>query len=149
MSIPVRRAMLSDSRQIAECLAELGYGTSAEFVAERLDALADSATDATFVAMRPLGGPPRRLILGVASVHLLPLFHAPGNLARLTALAVRREAQGLGVGRALVEAVEAFAWQADCRRLEVTSGDHRPGAHDFYRALGYVEDERRFIKRAP
>jgi GNAT superfamily N-acetyltransferase len=120
-------------------------------VAARLRELAGSAADAAFVAVGPLGGAPGggRVVLGVASVHVLPLFHAPGNLARLTALAVRREAQGLGVGRALVAAAEAFAWDADCRRLEVTSGDHRPGAHAFYRALGYAEDERRFVKRAP
>ncbi|CAA9336555.1 MAG: hypothetical protein AVDCRST_MAG40-2194, partial [uncultured Gemmatimonadaceae bacterium] len=63
--------------------------------------------------------------------------------------AVRAEAQGAGVGRALVGAVEAFAWAAGCRRVEVTSGDHRPAAHAFYRAAGYREDERRFVKPAP
>jgi hypothetical protein len=45
-----------------------------------------------------------------------------------------------------VAAAEAFAWKADCRRIEVTSGDHRPGAHVFYERLGYHIDERRFIK---
>ncbi|PYO92644.1 MAG: hypothetical protein DMD58_01460 [Gemmatimonadetes bacterium] len=51
---------------------------------------------------------------------------------------------------ALVAAAEAFAWQRDCRRVEVTSGDHREDAHTFYRALGYEMDERRFIKhRSP
>jgi hypothetical protein len=45
-----------------------------------------------------------------------------------------------------VATAEAFAWAAGCKRIEVTSGDHRPEAHAFYRAIGYVEDERRFIK---
>lgn len=146
--VAVRLAVLTDAAQIAECLAELGYGTSAALVASRLGELAGSAADAVFVAVGPLGsGASGQAVLGVASVHVLPMFHAPGNVARLTALAVRREAQGLGVGRALVAAAEAFAWDVDCRRVEVTSGDHRPGAHAFYRALGYAEDERRFIKR--
>jgi GNAT superfamily N-acetyltransferase len=153
VSVHGRRATPADAGQIAECLAELGYGTRAELVAEKLDALAGRADGAAFVAVDPPGNPsgdPRAArVLGAASVHVLPLFHAPGSLARLTALAVRREAQGRGVGRALVAAVEAFAWGADCRRVEVTSGDHRSGAHAFYRTLGYAEDERRFIKRAP
>ncbi|OLD51200.1 MAG: hypothetical protein AUI63_00960 [Gemmatimonadetes bacterium 13_1_40CM_2_60_3] len=79
-------------------------------------------------------------------MHLVPLFHAAGNLARLTALAVVPGHQRKGVGRALVTAAEAFAWEHDCRRVEVTSGDHREDAHRFYHALGYEMDERRFIK---
>src|SRR5207247_643498 len=77
-------------------------------------------------------------IVGVVSVHLVPLFHAAGNLARLTALAVVPGHQRKGVGRALVAAAEAFAWQRDCRRVEVTRGDQRAGAHTFYRALGFA-----------
>jgi GNAT superfamily N-acetyltransferase len=141
----VRRAVPADAGGVAECLAELGYGTPAALVAEKLAELAGSARDAVFVAEVP----PDRRIAGVVSAHVLPLFHAPGNAGRITALAVRGEAQGAGVGRALVEAAEAFAWAAGCRRVEVTSGDHRPGAHAFYRALGYALDERRFLKHAP
>ena len=141
----VRHAEIADADEIATCLAALGYGTSAVLVAERLKAFADSAADAVFVA----GGSPGAPLFGVASVHLLPMFHAPGQLARLTALAVRTEAQGRGVGRALVVAVEAWAWSRDARRVEVTSGDHRAVAHAFYQALGYALDERRFLKHAP
>ena len=54
-----------------------------------------------------------------------------------------------GVGRALVAAVERWAWSVSARRLQVTSGDHRPGAHAFYQAVGYALDERRFVKHAP
>jgi GNAT superfamily N-acetyltransferase len=142
--IVVRTAAVADAAEIADCLAELGYGTAVQVVAEKLAGFAASDVDAVFVATEDAS----QIVAGVASVHLLPLFHAPGNLARLTALAVRASAHRRGVGRALVTAVEAFAWAAGCKRIEVTSGDHRPGAHAFYRALGYAEDERRFIKRA-
>jgi GNAT superfamily N-acetyltransferase len=143
--IPVRRAVHADASEIAGCLATLGYGTPAPLIAERLAAFASSAADVVFVA----GGPPGERLLGVVSAHALPLFHAPGQLVRLTALAVRAEAQGTGVGRALVAAAEAWAWSVDARRIEVTSGDHRPGAHAFYRTIGYALDERRFVKHAP
>jgi GNAT superfamily N-acetyltransferase len=141
MKITVRPADAEDAAAIAACLAPLGYSTSTTLVAEKLSALMHSSSDTVLVAEDPNIG-----IVGVVSVHLVPLFHAAGNLARLTALAVAAGHQRKGVGRALVEAAEAFAWQRDCGRVEVTSGDHREDAHTFYRALGYGMDERRFIK---
>ncbi|HEX2205024.1 MAG TPA: GNAT family N-acetyltransferase, partial [Longimicrobium sp.] len=108
MSPPVRRAAPADADEIAACLAALGYGTPAALVAERLAAFATSDIDTVFVA----GGAPGEPLLGVASAHALPLFHAPGLLVRLTALAVRDGARGGGVGRALVAAAEAWAWSA-------------------------------------
>ena len=143
--VQVRRATLDDAGHVADCLRELGYGTTTAIVADKLAATARSAHDAVFVAT-PAS---RDVAVGVVSVHVFPLFHAPGNVARITALAVRRDSQGTGVGSALVEAAEAFAWANGCRRIEVTSGDHRPGAHAFYQAVGYAIDERRFIKHAP
>jgi GNAT superfamily N-acetyltransferase len=145
MTVTIRRAAAEDAAAIAGCLAALGYGTSATLVAGKLAAMADSSVDAALVAEYASPG-----IVGVVSVHLLPLFHATGNLARLTALAVRPDNQRKGVGRALVAAAERFAWEHQCSRVEVTSGDHRENAHAFYQALGYEMDERRFIKhRSP
>src|SRR6266852_1434824 len=108
--VTVRPAVLADAAEIAGCLAELGYGTPADVVTEKLVAAAASRADAVFVATDAASG----TVLGVASVHVLPLFHATGSLARLTALAVRRSAQRRGVGRALVATAEAFAWAAGC-----------------------------------
>jgi GNAT superfamily N-acetyltransferase len=141
MKVAIRRAKAEDAAAIAACLSALGYGTSPTLVGDKLSALRNSSADTVLVAEHPSAA-----IVGVVSVHLLPLFHALGNLARLTALAVSVSHQRQGVGRALVAAAEAFAWEHDCRRVEITSGDHRDDAHAFYRALGYEVDERRFIK---
>ena len=113
-------------------------------VADRLRQFATSATDAVFVA----AGHPEMPVAGVISIHLLPLFHTSGYLARITSLAVLARAQRHGIGLALVKAAEAFAWEHACQRIEVTSGDHRRGAHAFYQRIGYALDERRFIKHA-
>jgi GNAT superfamily N-acetyltransferase len=145
MKVTIRPAAPEDAAAIAGCLAALGYGTSATLVGVKLAASAGSAIDTALVAEYAPAG-----IVGVVSVHVLPLFHAAGNLARLTALAVRPDHQRQGVGRALVAAAERFAWEHQCGRVEVTSGDQREQAHAFYQALGYSVDERRFIKhRSP
>jgi len=139
-----RRAELADATEIAACLSALGYGTPASLVTERLASFAKSPMDAVFVAS--VFG--HASLLGIVSVHLLPLFHAPGFLGRITSLAVSSEARGKGVGKALVAAAEEWAWSEGAQRMEVTSGDHRLAAHAFYQAAGYSLDERRFIKHA-
>lgn len=143
-TVSVRTATLADAVGISVCLFELGYGTSASLVTEKLTSLLPTPIDAVFVASCLTGAG----LLGVVSVHVLPLFHAHGGLARITSLAVRAEAQGQGVGQALVAAAEAWAWSQGSQRIEVTSGDHRPEAHAFYQAIGYSLDERRFIKHS-
>ena len=140
----IHLATVADATEIAVCLSALGYGTSVCLVAERLASFSMSPMDAVFVASTA----GQTSLLGVVSVHLLPLFHAPGFLGRITSLAVSAEARGKGVGKALVSAAEEWAWGKGGRRMEVTSGDHRPAAHAFYQAAGYSLDERRFIKHA-
>lgn len=140
-----RPATPEDADSIAECLAELGYDTPASLVARRLVEFENSAANIVFVAFQPGD----HKALGVVSAHALPLFHTQGHLVRLTAFAVRRSAQGMGVGRLLVASAEQWAWDLGAARIEATSGDHRPAAHRFYLAAGYSVDERRFIKHAP
>ena len=141
-TIEVRPAAPDDADGITASLAALGYGTPVSFVRENVAALARSADDAILVAEDPIEG-----VVGVVTLHVLPLFHQPGNLARVTALAVRAGHQGKGVGRALMEAAERWAWERGAVRIEITSGDHRREAHAFYKKAGYETDERRFIKR--
>ena len=140
----IRRAKTIDAAEIAVCLSALGYGTTCGMITERLVSYADSSTDVVVVA----SGGDFTSLLGVVSVHLLPLFHTTGLLGRITSLAADPLAQGNCVGRALVLAAEQWAWSKGAQRMEVTSGDHRSAAHAFYQAVGYLLDERRFIKHA-
>ena len=140
LGLRIRTATTEDAEGIAHCLAELGYGTPVCVVREKLDAFSTSNTDMAFVASNS------ESLLGTVSVHLIPLFHAYGYLARLTALSVAKSHQRHGIGSALVNAAEKWALEAGALRVEVTSGDHRPGAHAFYASLGYESNERRFIK---
>ena len=99
-SLIVRRAVPGDGPQIAECLCELGYSTSVGLVAERLAEWAASTSGVVFIAVDAA----TNQVIGAASLHVIPLVHVRGSLARLTALAVRSAAQRRGAGRALVAA---------------------------------------------
>jgi ribosomal protein S18 acetylase RimI-like enzyme len=58
---------------------------------------------------------------GVLHGYVMLLFSRGTSVARLYSIAVARETRGLGVGRALVAAAEAAAWEADraYMRLEI------------------------------
>jgi GNAT superfamily N-acetyltransferase len=142
MSAPVRTrtVTMDDAGAVRSLLAELGYALSEEGVRENIRRLADGTMDRTWVAEEA------GRILGIVSVHLTPLFHAPGHAGRITSLVVHGPARGRGIGRALVEQAEAFCWRAGCDRLELTTGDHRHDAHRFYERLGYRIQSRRYIK---
>jgi len=142
-AVPVvilRQARPEDAGELSVLLSELGYPSAAEAIARRISACADVPGLSIVVALRD-----ERLV-GVVAVHCVPTLISDAALGRITALVVSAEVRGRGVGRLLVKEAEAFAHQRGCERMELTSGDHRPGAHAFYERLGYAVEARRFIK---
>jgi GNAT superfamily N-acetyltransferase len=138
--ISVRIARLEDAPAIARLLAELGYGPSEALIGDKLRQFAHSEVDEAFLAIQ------RGRAVGCISVHVHALFHAAGQLGRITSLVVESSAQNRGIGRALVERANSYFRSSGCIRAEVTTGDHRPQAHRFYVRNGYLADERRFVK---
>lgn len=142
MEHTVRQAHAGDAAGIAHLISVLGYGLKADEVPARLEAYANDASR-VFVAEHHSGR-----IVGFLSFHASPLFHEPGALGRIMAMAIDPEHQRQGMGTALVQAAETFARTCGCLRIEVTSGDRREkDAHVFYGKLGYASDCRRFLKR--
>ena len=139
----IREATTADAPGLVPVLSSLGYPASEEFLQSKLHELSGGTDDHVLVAT--LDGQ----LVGVLSFHRIPLFHAGGYAGRITLLAVLPLARRSGVGRGLVSAAEQFGWTHDCARIEVTSGDHRAGAHAFYVRVGYQADERRFLKHRP
>jgi GNAT superfamily N-acetyltransferase len=140
-SVKIRPATHKDSADIANLMAQLGYPCTPAEMGQRLDRLSLLESEQVFVAERA------GQVLGVGSVHLISLLHESGNVGRITALVVRADVRGQGIGSRLVREAESWAWSHDCQRMEVTSGDHRPDAHRFYEACGFKYDARRFLKR--
>lgn len=88
-------------------------------------------------------------LIGFGSLSFIPLIHEDGNLARISALAVKKTSQSKGVGRKLINHIEEFCRAKGCLRLELTSGAHRETtAHQFYLKVGYEKSTgARFVKK--
>ena len=140
-SLVVRKAEEHDNAQVAKLMAELGYPVSAALMRQKIQEILLSDMDCAYVAEHD------GHLVGVISVHALPLFHAVGNLGRITALVVSAAHQRSGIGSQLVEAAQVFARSTGCVKMEVTSGSHRKGAHIFYERAGYEQTAHgRFIR---
>jgi N-acetylglutamate synthase-like GNAT family acetyltransferase len=138
-ALTVRDARPDDRNAMRELLAELGYPSEPSTIDSRLERLGAEPSARILVAERD------RSLVGLASLHVLHLIERP-PLGRLSAIVVTRPERRMGVGLALLERVEDEARAAGCDRLEVTSGEWRDDAHAFYRALGFEETSKRFIK---
>jgi N-acetylglutamate synthase-like GNAT family acetyltransferase len=137
----IRPAEAADATAIAKLLGQLGYPAEEGAVGRRLARVAGSAIDRVLVAEDASA------VVGVASLHVIPLFHRDdGDLGRLSIIVVDEARRGSGLGRILVEAVEEAARELGCARLEVTTGLHRVETHRFYEELGYKELPRRYLK---
>lgn len=141
MPLSVRMGRSEEAAAIAECLAPLGYATTAAWVSQYIATLSDSPHDALFVCDMGAEG-----LVGVISAHVIPLLHTPGALARITALSIRDGYSRRGIGRLMIDQVEAWSKSVGAHRIEVTSGDHRHGAHAFYQAVGYALQSKRLLK---
>lgn len=139
--ILIRESRSSDHAAIALLLQQLGYQTTPALVLEKIEAMLPSPVDKIIVASM------RDEVIGSISLHALPLFHAAGNLGRITSMVVDERCRGNGVGSALIDAAEHWFKQVGCVKLEVTSGDHRPAAHHFYERHGFLRDGQRLSRR--
>jgi ribosomal protein S18 acetylase RimI-like enzyme len=126
--------------QIAALLRFLGHPMEEPLVNANLERLA---------ALRetPLIAEDEGEVLGLIGLHVMVTVHRESAVGRIPVLVVREDAQGRGIGRMLVEAVEARLRQAGCKLIEVTSNNSRVDAHRFYQRLGYEKTSSRFMKK--
>jgi GNAT superfamily N-acetyltransferase len=139
-AIAIRPPQPADARAIAGLLGELGYPTTPEQWARRLERL--DREPATWLFVAEVAGD----VAGLAALRVLTLVERDEPVGRLIALVVGERFRRAGVGRALVARVETQARRARCTQLDLTSGDRRDGAHAFYRRLGFADVSRRFVK---
>lgn len=59
---------------------------------------------------------------------------------------VDESCRGMGIGRKIFEALDAFALENECGYAMLASSGFRHGAHRFYEAVGFDDDVRGFRK---
>jgi ribosomal protein S18 acetylase RimI-like enzyme len=99
MNVSIRPATPGDADAVAGLLGELGYPSEVEPSRRRIVQLRRNAADQVLIAATREG------ILGLASLHVMPVFHRDDHLCRITAFVVAERHRGRRVGRQLAQAV--------------------------------------------
>jgi GNAT superfamily N-acetyltransferase len=140
-SIVLRHAVLADVPAIAGLVTQLGYPTSAADMDARLQRLLALPHHTVVVAE----GSGR--IAGMAGGCVEYAFDLNAPYGRVTALVVDERWRRLGIGRLLMRRVEQWCAEHGAERVTLTSGNHRPESHKFYKSIGYEATGLRFIKK--
>lgn len=135
----IRPALIDDAAPIAGLMTQLGYPTTSEAMTVRLAGILPDPARLTVVAESDR-------IVGVAGGAVGRYYEGDGLYGQLAVLVVDAEARGAGVGRALVDAVEAWAAGRGARTIVLNTGLQRAGAHAFYERCGYARTGFRFTK---
>jgi ribosomal protein S18 acetylase RimI-like enzyme len=140
LSLRIREAEPGDLPAITDLIGQLGYPNEEGAVAGRLERLAADPRSWVFVALEG-----KRLV-GLASVHVMPILERDDPTARITAMVVDEAARRSGVGRALLERLEEVARAEGCGKVYLTTRYEREGAIAFYRRMGFEDTSLRFVK---
>ncbi len=147
MGWAVRLATVEDAGRICAINRDaLGYDFPIDRTRERLSYILQRDTERIYVAYRLEDG------------YVGGYLHAADyentyteSMKNILSLAVDQSLQGYGLGRMLLNAVEAWAQECGCVAVRLISGFNRIKAHEFYLHCGYWlrKEEKNFIKSIP
>ena len=131
MEIQIREANVSDAGAIAKLNQEsMGYCYPEEATAEKLRMLLGRKQDKLFVAVI------ENTVVGYIHANDYDLLYAPA-MKNIMGLAVSPEYRRLGIGKALMSAVEVWTKETGAKGIRLVSGAGRQQAHAFYRDCGF------------
>ena len=135
----IRDVRPDDADAVARLLDQLGYPAEPSAIVSRLERLA-------IVGDRVVVAEVGQEVVGLAHLQVTPAIEYDRPAAKIGALVVDDSHHGEGIGRALVEALEAEARARGCALLFLTTSARRNDAHEFYRRVGLEETGKRFTK---
>ncbi len=141
--VSVRKACPQDGSAIARfCREALGYSCTEDEVTCRLTALLSKDTEMIVVAEAD------GQTVGFAHAGEYRLLYQP-FMMNLMGIAVDTAYRGMGIGRAMLSAIEEHARERGAVGVRVISGIGREDAHAFYRAVGYADtgESKKFFKK--
>jgi len=137
MDPTIRDGGPADAEAVARLLTQLGYPSDATAVEERLERL-QVVGDRVVVA--ELEGE----VVGLAHLQVTPAIERDRPAGKIGALVVDEAQRGHGLGRALMQAIEAEARLRGCELLFLTTAGRRDDAHTFYERVGLEHTGRRY-----
>jgi len=137
----LRPAQIGDAVAIAALLGELGYPSTAEQAAERLERIADDPSTVAYVA--EVEGE----VAGFGALHAQNLVERDELGCEVAALVVGERFRRRGIGELLMRAIEDEARARGAKYVVLNTAHRRADAHAFYEALGYEHTGRRYAKR--
>lgn len=138
-----RKATPADANSIAELYRELVPGAPVHVLPERIAEIAKDPN--TYLIACDDGGK----VIATALVTLCnDAMFARQPFAIIENVIVSKNYQRNGLGKSLMEHIEAFCLATDCSKIMMLSSSDNRSAHDFYTAMGYDPDEKLgFIKK--
>jgi len=137
----LRDARPGDSAALAALLGELGYPSSAEQAAERVERIA--ADPSTLLVVAEVGGE----LAGFGALHVQNLVELDAPGCEVAGLVVGERFRRRGIGELLMAALEDEARTRGATHLVLNTAHRRADAHAFYEALGYEHTGRRYAKK--
>ena len=137
----IRKIELKDTGGLCKiCSEEMGYECAPALVKSKIEKL-DSKREAVFVAEE------ESQLLGFIHVERYEVLYFE-SMANILGLAVKKDFQKQGLGKALLLAAENWAQENGIHLMRLNSGINRTDAHGFYEHLGYVseKEQKRFVK---
>ena len=131
-TLVIRGMKPADVATVAELAGQLGYPTSAGDLQRRYELIKDRRDARLLGAQRG-----DEHLVGWLHVQAVYMLESEPRAA-IWGLIVSEQARGSGVGRALVEAAEAWALQRGLTQMAVNSNVIRTEAKGFYERLGYA-----------
>lgn len=132
MNYEIRECLLMDADQIYELnCSEMGYDYPKEETRLRIKNILESEQDKIYVA--ELGGS----VVGYVHANDYNLIYAPA-MKNIMGIAVDNMHKRMGIGKALLAAVEAWAKADGAKGVRLVSGETRKEAHIFYERCGYT-----------
>lgn len=128
----VRQMLSSDAGAIAALSHQLGYPAGPEEAGRRIGALLAHPDHCVFVAESD-----GRVVGWIHGFHTINLESDP--FVAIAGLVVDESHRRQGIGKTLIDAVEAWCISKNCGRVRVRCNAVRTETHRFYEARGFRE----------
>lgn len=140
--ISIRKYISTDLEALTDLMNDLGYPTDTQSMKNRMESIESNPDYYTFMAEV------ENEIAGMVGARIVHFYEGDGVTAQISALVIKENFQGKGIGKELIRFIESWAREKGAKSLYLTSGakPERAKAHDFYKRQGFVVNGYRFVK---